>query len=84
MSTLIDLAIEQKPDEFKTAIVAELNDRLRDALEVKREDMQEALVNKDDLTDKPYKGNVPPATPPKGNGGKSNGHKQTDEKKTGK
>lgn len=89
MTTLVNLAVDKKPEDFKTAVVAELNNRLQSAINDKREEMTvavfgEELVNKHDKTEEKKSGNVAPAADPKASAPGAMGHEQTDEKKTGK
>ena len=89
MTTLVNLAVDKKPEDFKTAVVAELNNRLQSAINDKREEMTvavfgEELVNKHDKTEEKKSGNVAPAAVPKASAPGAMGHEQTDEKKTGK
>lgn len=89
MTTLVNLAVDKKPEDFKTAVVAELNNRLQSAINDKREEMTvavfgEELINKHDKTEEKKTGNVAPAADPKASAPGAMGHEQTDEKKTGK
>ena len=89
MTTLVNLAVDKKPEDFKTAVVAELNNLLQSAINDKREEMTvavfgEELVNKHDKTEEKKSGNVAPAADPKASAPGAMGHEQTDEKKTGK
>lgn len=89
MTTFVKMAQDQKPEDFKDAVVSELNTRLQTALNDKRDEMTadvfgEELVNKHDKTEEKKAGNVPPAKDPKATNPGAEGHEQTDEKKTGK
>lgn len=86
--TLVSMAIEQKPEDFKEAVVGALNDRLRTAIADARESMAESLkgkevVNKDDKTDKKPEVSTSKTEEPKATNPGAKGHVQKHEKKTG-
>lgn len=89
MSTnMVKLAIDKKPEDFKEAIVSELNSRIQAIINDKREEISlamfgEELINKHDKTEEKKTGNVPPASDPKAKAPGAMGHEQEDEKKTG-
>lgn len=89
---LINLALEGKPNDFKDAIYQEMNDRVRTALNDKREEMSAGIfgegvtgkvVNHDDKTDKKPEPGTKQAEEPKATNPGAMGHEQKDEKKTG-
>ena len=69
--SVVKLAVDQKPEDFKAAIECGLNDRLRGAIADRRASIGEALgkpVNKHDMVDKKRSGDKPKAADPKASG----------------
>lgn len=68
---VVELAVTEKPEDFKTAVESALNDRLRGAIADRRASIGEALgkpVNKHDMVDKKREAGVSPASDPKASG----------------
>jgi len=81
--SLIELAIDEKAEDFKQAVFDGLNNRLRSSVDDARSTYAEEAMGH---IEKPEgkKSNVPAAVDPKATNPGAKGHEQTDEKKSGK
>lgn len=80
LKTVVAMAADQKPEDFKEAVSGMLNDRLRGAISDARQEMAEGMghIQKDEKKTGGKTASDPKATNP----GKE-GHEQKDEKKSG-